>query len=94
MVPSKMMRHLSMKHSHLSDKPQDYFARILNARNQCLAFNKRVKVSDKAQEVLIAKTIKPHTIAETVILPACSSIVKIMFGNEAELEVKKYSSLG
>ncbi len=33
--------------------------------------------------------MKPHTIAETLILPARSDIVKIMLGSKAEQEIEK-----
>ena len=33
--------------------------------------------------------MKSHTIAETVILPACQQIVRIMFGVDAVLELNK-----
>ena len=33
--------------------------------------------------------MKSHTIAETVILPACQEIVKIMFGHSAVAEINK-----
>ena len=33
--------------------------------------------------------MKSHTIAETVILPACREIVRIMFGEDAVSEVNK-----
>ena len=36
---------------------------------------------------LIAQETKPHTIAEKLIQPACSLIVKTLFGNDAEREV-------
>ncbi|XP_068240046.1 protein FAM200A-like [Palaemon carinicauda] len=58
-------------------------------------FSKKVKVADKAQESsylvaeFVVKSMKPHTIAETLILPACSAIVKTMFGSEAEKKVRK-----
>ncbi|XP_068238353.1 protein FAM200A-like [Palaemon carinicauda] len=57
--------------------------------------SKKVKVADKAQEAsylvaeLVVKSMKPHTIAKTLILPAYSAIVKTMFGSEAEKEVRK-----
>jgi len=33
--------------------------------------------------------MKPHTIAEKFILPACREIVKVLFGEKAEIEVLK-----
>uniref|UniRef100_A0A0P4VZP1 Uncharacterized protein n=1 Tax=Scylla olivacea TaxID=85551 RepID=A0A0P4VZP1_SCYOL len=96
MVPSKLKRHLSLKHGHLANKPRSYFEGLLNEqKQQRVMLSKTVKVSDKAQEAsylvaeLVAKSMKPHTIAETLILPACSAIVKTMFGSEAEKQVKK-----
>jgi hypothetical protein len=37
----------------------------------------------------VAKKMKLHTIAESVILPACCKIVDIMFGEEYEKEILK-----
>jgi hypothetical protein len=58
---------------------------------------KIVKISEKSQEAsfvvagLMAKTIKPHTIGEQLILLACHEIVKIFFGIEDEQEILKIS---
>ena len=56
---------------------------------------KKIIVSNKAQEAsylvaeLVVKSMKPHTIAETLILPTYSTIVKTMFGSEAQKEERK-----
>lgn len=96
MVPSKLKRHLFTKHSHLIDKNITYFQRLLNSQNkQSKTMTTIVKISDKSQEAsyvvaeLVAKTMKPHTICEQLILPACREIVKIFFGIEAEQEILK-----
>ncbi|XP_064096477.1 zinc finger BED domain-containing protein 5-like [Macrobrachium nipponense] len=96
MVPSKLKRHLTLKHNHLANKPRSYFKGLLSEqKQQSVMLSKKVKVSDKAQEAgyfvaeLVVKSIKPHKIAETPILPARSAIVKTMFGSEAEKEVRK-----
>ncbi|XP_068232182.1 SCAN domain-containing protein 3-like [Palaemon carinicauda] len=96
MIPSKSKRHLTPKHNHLANKPRSYFEGLLSEQKQQSAMlSKKVKVADKAQEAsylvaeLVVKSMKPHTIAETLILPACSAIVKTMFGSEAEKEVRK-----
>ena len=58
-------------------------------------FAKKFKVSDKAQEAsyavaeIVARKMKSHTIAESVILPACQEMVRMMFGEEAGSEVNK-----
>jgi hypothetical protein len=96
MVPSKLKRHLLTKHGFAAEKPLDYFKRLASNHNsQASKFIKQSTVSDKAQEAsyavakLIAKKMKSHTIAESTILPACCEIVKIMFGEDFENEVKK-----
>jgi hypothetical protein len=40
---------------------------------------------------MVAKKIKSHTTAESVILPACCKIVNIIFGEECEKEILKIS---
>lgn len=96
MAPSKLKRHFTTKHGHLSDKPRIYFERILAERKQqSQAFTQIFKVSTKAQEAsylvaeIIAKNSKPHTEAESIILPVCSAIVKTMLESKAEEEIKK-----
>ncbi|XP_025417424.1 zinc finger BED domain-containing protein 5-like [Sipha flava] len=96
MVPSKLKRHFSTKHSHLVDKNASYFQRLLKSETrQSEKMTKIVTISDKTQEAsylvaeFVAKQMKPHTIAEKLILPACREIVKVIFGEEAEKEVLK-----
>ncbi len=58
-------------------------------------FEKNVIISDKAQEAsclvveLVAKKMKSHTIAESLIMPACKIIVRTMVCEEAESELSK-----
>lgn len=96
MVPSKLKRHLLTKHGFASEKPLDFFKRLASDQNrQASKFIKHSTVSDKAQEAryavaeLIAKKMKSHTTAESTILPACCEIVKILFGEDFEKEVRK-----
>jgi len=96
MNPSKLKRHFLTNHQNLAGKKQDYFKRLLTLQSeQKKTFKKAVTISDKAQEAsflvaeLVAKEMKPHTVAESLILPACRAIVRTMFGEEAEREVQK-----
>jgi uncharacterized phage protein gp47/JayE len=96
MDPSKLKRYLHTKHSHLCEKPTEYFKRLVaNQTCQAQQWTKITLISDKAQEVnnavaeILTKYIKTHTIAESVILPACSKIVNIVFGEEYEKEILK-----
>ena len=96
MVPSKLKRHLHTKHSHLCEKPIEYFKRLIaDQTRQSQQLTKITTISDKAQEAsyavadIVAKKMKSHTIAESVILPACCKIVNIMFGEKYEQEVLK-----
>jgi len=94
MAPAKLKRHFTTRHESLSSKGKIYFERLLNMQNkQAKHFNAIVKLSDKTQLAsykiaeLVAMKQKPHTIAESLILPACCEIVNIMFGENAKKEV-------
>jgi zinc finger BED domain-containing protein 5/7/8/9 len=96
MVPSKLKRHLLTKHGFASEKPLDFFKKLASDQNrQASKFIKHSTVSDKAQEAsyavaeLIAKKMKSHSTAESTILPECCKIVKILFGEDFEKEVRK-----
>ncbi|XP_068247742.1 zinc finger BED domain-containing protein 5-like [Palaemon carinicauda] len=96
MVPSKLRRHLTSKHSSLQDKDLVYFQRLLDQQSkQRNVFEKTMTASERSQlasiEVaeIIALKSKSHTLAESVILPACKKIVKSMFGEKAEKEISK-----
>ena len=95
MAPAKLKLHLTTKHPELSGKTKQYFKRELTFnKRQVSMFSKKVKLSDKAQEAsyavaeIVASKMKSHTIAETVILPACQQIVRIMF-EDAVSELNK-----
>ena len=96
MFPAKLQRHFTTKHSQLLNKDIDYFQRLLKSNGKaCTTFEKKVTVTNKAQEVrymiaeLVAKQMKSHNIAESLILPACKIILKIMLGQEAADEFSK-----
>ena len=99
MVPSKLKRHLETKHSSLADRDLEYFKRTqqLNKRQEERLMN-NVTVSDKVMEAsyilaeLIAKQKKPHTISETLILPACKRMAGVMLGQDAANALAKVPS--
>ena len=97
MVPNKLQRHFTTKHSCLQDKDLNYFQRLLQQQSkQRNVFQKTMTVSERAQlasiEVaeIIAMKSKSHTLAELVILPACKKMVKSMLGETAEKKLVKF----
>ncbi|GFU40227.1 SCAN domain-containing protein 3 [Trichonephila clavipes] len=96
MVPSKLQRHLVTNHPSLSTKDKSYFERSLSSKiKQVKVFEKQVCVSEKAQVAsyeiaeLIAVNLKPHNLAEEIILPTCRKIVKTMIGGSADIDICK-----
>lgn len=96
MVPSKLQRHLQTNHPSLATKDKSYFQKSLSSKSkQVKGFEKHIGISEKAQiasyEVaeLIAMKLKPHNLAEEIILPACRKIVKTMIGESADIDICK-----
>ena len=83
MVPSKLKRHLQLKHPSLENKLADCFPRLIkHTEKQATFMNRAVKVNEKALKAsfhvaeLVVKSKKPHAIAESLIFPACKAIVR------------------
>ena len=99
MVPSKMQRHLQSKHQNHIGKNKTHFKRMLDGQQkQAQVFVKLQSVTDKAQLAsfqvaeLVAKRMKPHSIVESLIMPACKVMVRTMIGEEAEKIISKMPS--
>ena len=82
MIPSKLQRHPTRNHPSLASKGAEYFFCLksqINRQEQMMM--KCAKVSERVLEArylvaqIVAKAMKPHTIVETVILPACTATV-------------------
>jgi hypothetical protein len=94
MVPSKLKRHFNTKQSHLIGKDTAYFSHLLSSQvKHVKSMEKIATIAEKAQVAsykvaeIIARNMQPHTIAETLILPACKQIVKSVLGEAAEREI-------
>ena len=96
MVPSKLERHLKMKHQELKDKPKQYFEKLReNLTIQAKKLRKLSTIPDKAQMAsykiaqLLAKRKKSHIDAESIIQPALAIAAEIMIGSEAVEKFRK-----
>lgn len=95
MKPSKLKRHLETKHPQYINKDKQFFKRHENAlKVQKKVINKFSTVSQKALvasfevSYLIAKTKKPHSIGESLVLPAAIKIVTAMHGEAYANDLK------
>lgn len=92
MKPSKLQRHLNTKHATLSKKPIEYFERLLQTSNkEKNTLEKYVTLNDKnlLTSYLIAKTKKPFTIGEQLLLPAAIRMSEIVHGKQYAAEISK-----
>ena len=84
MKPSKLIRHLHMKHDHSKDKPRVFFERSrtqaeMKSTNADAVDKKLVKISYIVAQKIIQQK-KSHTIRETLIMPCVTEIVSEMYG--------------
>jgi hypothetical protein len=82
----KLKRHLETKHSEMKNKPEEYFSRKLD----CIRIQQKsfLNTTSRSSEALLAsyqvscrtaQNMKPHKIAETMVLPTATGMVQTMF---------------
>ena len=91
----KLLRHVETKHPKLKHKPLDFFKKLLaNLKTGQIVLQRYTNVNKKSLYVSylislrIAKAGKPHTIGETLVLPAIKDTVKVFFGDKSEKEIE------
>jgi len=96
MVPSELRRHVITNHSNLQAETMVYFQRLLQANSrQGKQIQKEMTVSERVQLALyevaeiIALKSNSHVLEESVILPPCQKMVKVMLGDKVEQDISK-----
>ena len=89
LAPNKRKRHLDSQNSSLKDKTAVYFSHLsAHLPNETRMMSDYTSLSNKNLEAsiivshLIAQHKKPHTIAESLVVPCCREIIQIMLGPE------------
>ncbi|XP_035291749.1 zinc finger BED domain-containing protein 5-like [Anguilla anguilla] len=95
MMPAKLKRHLITKHLEYQGKTQEFFCqKSKEYTRQKTRMVNLVTTSERAQKASylvaqrIAKSKKPHTIGEELILPAAVEMCEVMLGTEAANKLK------
>ncbi|XP_025197550.1 zinc finger BED domain-containing protein 5-like [Melanaphis sacchari] len=98
MKPSLLKRHQLSKHPETENNPIEFFQRKLTAfrkESKCMSsftnFNENIVKASYLASLIIAKNGKPHTIGETLVLPAAKEIVRCVLGDKAAKEIEKVS---
>ena len=95
MKPSKLRRHLDTKHPDCAQKSKSFFERKREVyHQQQTTMTGFTTIPQKAQRASyltaqrIARSKKPHTIGEELVLPAGVEICEVMIGKEAASTLK------
>jgi hypothetical protein len=97
MKPSFLMRHFEIKLGDLKDKPLEYFQRNLSylsaSKGQIMSFSgvnmKAVEASYKVS-LRIAKTGKPQTNGESLLLPAAKDMASSVLGEKVANNLNRF----
>lgn len=99
MKPSLLKRHLETNHSDKKDRDQSYFQRLgENVKRQRIdktgqIYQKVAGIVKASYEValLVAKNMKAHTIAESLVMPAAKILVRHVIGEQAVEKLESVS---
>ncbi|XP_068201647.1 zinc finger BED domain-containing protein 5-like [Palaemon carinicauda] len=99
MTPSLLKRHLETNQADKKDRDQSYFQRLgENVKRQSMdktgqIYQKGAGIVKASYEValLVAKNMKAHTIAESLIMPAAKILVSQVIGEEAVAKLESVS---
>jgi zinc finger BED domain-containing protein 5/7/8/9 len=98
MRPNKLHRHIDTNHPEMKNKPLDFYERKLESlkisKNNIFNFaaiNQKATYASYKISLRIAQTGKPHTIVESLILPAIKDAVGIMFDQKCLKDIEKLS---
>uniref|UniRef100_A0A671XCY3 DUF4371 domain-containing protein n=1 Tax=Sparus aurata TaxID=8175 RepID=A0A671XCY3_SPAAU len=96
MKPSKLQSHLETTHSHLKDKPVEYFqTRLKSLQGQQILMKKSAKIGELAFKcsyqvaLRIAQKKQPYTLGEDLKLPSATDMCKTMYGNDIDINILK-----
>ncbi|CAK6969721.1 SCAN domain-containing protein 3-like [Scomber scombrus] len=96
MKPAHLKKHQSTKHSGSVAKSEEFYRRkLLEFKSSQTVMMKATNVSIKALEasfavsLLVAKSKKPHSIVEELILSAATALAEIMIDKKAAEALKK-----
>lgn len=99
MKPSLLKRHRFTKHPELVGKPVEFFQRksaFCKKESQCMTnfvnTDTNLLKASYLASFRIAKEGKPHTIGETLLLPAARDMVQAVLGAKAAKEIEKISN--
>ncbi|KII73288.1 SCAN domain-containing protein 3 [Thelohanellus kitauei] len=95
MKPAKLKRHFTSMHLELTSKPKEYFERqkehYLKQKGKlilCTTLNEMVLRASYLVALRIARSKKPHTIAEELILPSAIDMCEVVLGREYSQKLK------
>ena len=89
--PNKLSAHLFKCHAGVADKDASYFQYLernlkrsrLDSSGQYQHINEAAATASYEVSYLIAKSLKPHTLAENLILPCAKILTRRMLGENA-----------
>jgi hypothetical protein len=87
MKPVKLKLHLETKHSEMKNKHEEHLLKFASSKRILLVSCKALLASYQVS-YRTARNKKPHTIAETVVLPAAADMIQTTFGGKCDQRLR------